>query len=1003
MISNKIKLFLLLTFGFVFLFAQNSSAGLIDSINNAIQNALARVSVLSKAFTYPDTGSNDNIFSNYKNTGKNCASFQYGNFIQFNGLQATETCIFSTSDLPTWDKYSVIGLKINEIKIPYSAAAGSSGLWEVIKNTTTSQNEWGTSDCDHGFGSYFDGRAHISSGDLVSFLTVPKTYDNVKTAIIRSCLPGKITTSTQYSNNVAECGDHACHKGWGGWKECGVTWRNMTFSSNNFQSWGFAGCGLNDEGSMYLATDANLNSNNNRYEVGNEGTFKLTWGLSNPSASCTLSGKNATDPSQTFERKINAGDVTIAAHSGVITPKSDSFTFNYAKEGIYTYTLSCAGVLDGKISPTRGVISKTLTIYVGNIPPSPVIKTFEVVPSEDLTTPDAAFTSAADYQISITKPIQLKWNISYADSSANARPVKIWRQKGIDKRVLISTNTTNNLDSPQTLKFAAEDTTGIYTFWLEVIGEKYPELTTESQKIRIRALGIGKADVPEGTFSADKTEIERDGSAILTWNISGSSDISIDHEIGKVQPSGNITVSPIVTTTYTLTAKNPVTGNPDTKKTVTITVKIPTITVPELKEFTPPGEVQIGEQEGAPETQKTVDLKVNKIDGPITLKAPATFTLSWNLDTYCLATGSWLSIKTKAGSETITLNKNGKFTYSLYCPGGYGSDSVEVNIVNSEVGGLLNSALGNSTQTTNMPVAEVSASTDLVNYSQNINVIKGQETTIYIKVDKDINNDGQISHDASGFWSDLMTNGGYCLFNDRLSKDTPQFTGMVESPENPSSCNVRLGTFTFNDEPGTYQYGIFRLLQNDQKFSNIAYINITVENPPAATTGPIVDFKINGSDASEQALGTPANYNLTWNVANATNCEASGSWSGPRDLSGLQSFVSSSKKDFIYTLTCVGDLGTTTKSIALKVVESPVCTFTALPPSINKSSAFITDSELSWKCDYADSCDLSPNISDSIKTYGTLRVSPDQTTNYILNCSNSSVSKSFETQVEVIK
>ncbi len=970
---NKFKLFLLLTFGFVFLFTQNS-------------------------------------FAQYIDTTKHCATFTFGTFNYFNNLKKDEMCVIDKIDLPSWDKYSMIGLRIDEIKIPYGSVIGRQGLWEVIKNTTTSQNEWGTSTCNDtpASGIYYGSMPLINVYDIVPFLTVPKTYYNVKTAIIRSCLPGKITTSNRTDLSNAICRYYTCRSCKIGFFRTGTCCnhgnernRTMTYNSANFPTWEFEGCGLSDEGSMSLSSNAPVNSNTNRQEVYEEGSFTLNWSLSDPSSSCTLSGKNATNPSETFERKIEAGAVGINATNGQISPKSDSYTFNYAKEGIYKYTLSCAGVLDGRTSPTRGVITKSITIYVGDIPPNPTINTFEIIESEDLV---KSTTADNYYEVPINKSIQFKWDVKDADSAPSARPVKIWRQKGSEKKILLSTNTINNLSNPQTIRFADSDRTGIYTFWLEVAGEKFPELTSESQnKINVRAWNAADPDVPEVTFSADKTEIEKGEGVFLTWNVSGSSDVSIDHEVGKVQPSGSTSVYPNVTTTYALVAKNPAAGNPDTKKTITIVVGTPSVEVPELVEFTPPEDVEFEGQEGAPTEKGEIDLKVNKVDGPVTLNAPATFTLSWNLDTYCLATGSWLGIKTKAGSETITLKKNGKYTYNLYCPGGYGSDSVVVEIVNSSIDGLLKGAFGSEADASIMPVAEVAASTDLINYSQNIKVLRGEPTNIYVKVDMDVNGDGQVSHDTSGIWGDYMTNGGYCLYNDGLVKGTPQFTGMVASPETRESCNAKLGTFTFNDEPGTYQYGIFRMLQNDQKFSNIAYINIVVENPPLPTSGPVIDLKVNGNSADEQVLGTPASYSVTWDVKNATSCEASGSWIGTKAINGIQNFVSSSKKDFVYTLTCVGELGTSTKTINLKVVESPTCTFTAMPPSINKTSSFITDSELYWTCDFADSCTISPEVSTDVKTYGTLRVSPAQTTDYTLTCSNSSVSKSFEVKIEVIQ
>ena len=64
--------------------------------------------------------------------------------------------------------------------------------------------------------------------------------------------------------------------------------------------------------------------------------------------------------------------------------------------------------------------------------------------------------------------------------------------------------------------------------------------------------GIQKPVVAE--FTAEPPGIERGQSALLRWSVSGANDISIDHGIGTVQPSGTSRVSPNDTVTYTLTA-----------------------------------------------------------------------------------------------------------------------------------------------------------------------------------------------------------------------------------------------------------------------------------------------------------------------------------------------------------------------------------------------------------------------------------------------------------------
>ena len=190
--------------------------------------------------------------------------------------------------------------------------------------------------------------------------------------------------------------------------------------------------------------------------------------------------------------------------------------------------------------------------------------------------------------------------------------------------------------------------------------------------------------------------------------------------------------------------------------------------------------------------------------------------MSWNLDKYCLATGSWLSVKTKAGTENVTLKKNGKYTYNLYCPGA-GSDSVEVTVTGGQ-DGLLDKLLGRNGGANgedgegSMPIAEIAVSTDKIVFSTDVRVIKGKEVELFIRADKDISGDGKASRDQNGEWGTLLSNGGGCLYNTKLTKDL-QFDGGAQSPKSPQDCNASLGKFIFNDEPGTYQYGVFKLVQ----------------------------------------------------------------------------------------------------------------------------------------------------------------------------------------------
>jgi peptidoglycan-associated lipoprotein len=73
-------------------------------------------------------------------------------------------------------------------------------------------------------------------------------------------------------------------------------------------------------------------------------------------------------------------------------------------------------------------------------------------------------------------------------------------------------------------------------------------------------------------FSAEPSTIERGQSSTLKWSVSNATDITIDNGVGTVQASGNKSVFPNDTTTYTLRANGP---GGTLNKTATVTVTAP--------------------------------------------------------------------------------------------------------------------------------------------------------------------------------------------------------------------------------------------------------------------------------------------------------------------------------------------------------------------------------------------------------------------------------------------
>jgi len=82
----------------------------------------------------------------------------------------------------------------------------------------------------------------------------------------------------------------------------------------------------------------------------------------------------------------------------------------------------------------------------------------------------------------------------------------------------------------------------------------------------------------------------------------------------------------------------------------------------------------------------TVDLKVNNLDGPLSLISPASFTLSWisQAATSCVvisAEGAWSGNKVLNGNQLLTGVTTGTHTYGLTCLNPYGSASDAVTVV----------------------------------------------------------------------------------------------------------------------------------------------------------------------------------------------------------------------------------------------------------------------------------------------------------------------------------
>lgn len=82
-----------------------------------------------------------------------------------------------------------------------------------------------------------------------------------------------------------------------------------------------------------------------------------------------------------------------------------------------------------------------------------------------------------------------------------------------------------------------------------------------------------KAKLPVIVFSVSPTSIAPGATAVLSWNVTNATSVSIDHGIGNVPVSGKQSVSPSAPTIYKLVATN---DAGSAVKTVSLIVAQPT-------------------------------------------------------------------------------------------------------------------------------------------------------------------------------------------------------------------------------------------------------------------------------------------------------------------------------------------------------------------------------------------------------------------------------------------
>ena len=282
----------------------------------------------------------------------------------------------------------------------------------------------------------------------------------------------------------------------------------------------------------------------------------------------------------------------------------------------------------------------------------------------------------------------------------------------------------------------------------------------------------------------------------------------------------------------------------------------------------------------------TIDLKVNGLDGPITIPYNTYAVLSWTSSNanYCYASGDWSGTKSISGSES-TGNLTSSKTYTLTCYGlaGFTSDNVTVYVTSP-------------TFSVSLSASPSSGCTPLSNVSLT----------------------ALVSGDAVG---------NITYFFDCTSD------GIWEKIYTTSLTSYTASNLCYFSFPGDY-FAKVRVERGDQLTENTALVRVYNCN-----SLPEVDIKANGSDGSI-TIPYGGSVTLSWSSVNANYCTASGNWLGSKSLSGSQTIINltSSKT---YTITCSGSGGTDSDSVTVYIGNIPTWTLQKWVRNLSRGTNYL--------------------------------------------------------------
>jgi hypothetical protein len=335
-----------------------------------------------------------------------------------------------------------------------------------------------------------------------------------------------------------------------------------------------------------------------------------------PTLSFSASPISVTGTEQTVLSWSTTNATSCSASGGWSGNKGTSGTESMTLANNTTFTLTCNGV--------SGATSKNVSVTYAQVTPAPTTKAPTIT------------MSASKTSISKGDSTVLTWSTTDATACTTSGG---WNET-------IPVNGRETLRPIVTTSYAINCTgTG----------------GSATQNITISVLGdVPSQPIPSITLSAEPSTITVGNSSTLNWSSANATSCSASNGWGgSLQTAGNKSVSPINSTTYTITC----TGVGGTaRQNVTVSVKeaeiveVPVVSKPTLSFFA----------------------------SPQTILSGRTATLTWASAnaTYCSASGGWAGTRTTSGSTVVDPRSSTSYYLTCVGPGGSIAESTQVSVSN---------------------------------------------------------------------------------------------------------------------------------------------------------------------------------------------------------------------------------------------------------------------------------------------------------------------------------